>query len=58
VLYAPTDAEDLAQKLQKVLSDPAFREEIAQNGQNHLREHCREPIMAVEIEDFFNKIAK
>ena len=57
VLYTPKDAEDLAEKLQKVLSDPSFREEIAGNGQKHLQEHCREPIMAAEIEEFFRKIA-
>lgn len=52
VLYEPCIAEDLADKLDKVLKDKEFRDRIARNGQTYLREHCCEPIMAVEIESY------
>lgn len=56
VLYEPCNVEDLAAKMDKVLKDKEFRDTIARNGQKYLREHCCEPIMAKEIEDFIREI--
>ncbi len=56
VLYESGNANDLAQKLEKVLVDPEFRDTIARNGQNYLRQNCNEPIMAQHIEDFLREV--
>ena len=58
VIYEPGDAEDLAEKLTSVLSDPAFRVQIAENGREYLLKNCNEQIMAGEIESFVTEILK
>lgn len=58
VLYEPGNPGDLAEKLEKVLHDITFRTQIAKNGVRCLRECCNERIMAQEIEEYLDKIAK
>lgn len=58
VIYEPGDVADLAEKLEKMLTDSAFRNRIAVNGRKYLLQVCNEQIMAGEIESFVNKMIK
>lgn len=50
VMYTPGDAEDLAEKLNLVLTDSELRGTIARNARRYLKERCNEQIMAAQIE--------
>lgn len=56
VFYTPCDAEDLAKKLDRTLSDETYRADIARAGRLWLQERCCEPIMAKEIENFIAEV--
>lgn len=56
--YEAKNVEDLAQKMELLLTDARLRDEIAQNGGQYLKQKCNETIMAGEIEDYFHQIAQ
>ena len=53
VLYEAKNSEELADKMQRLLKDAAYREQIATAGKQHLLDCVNEKIMATEIEAFF-----
>lgn len=53
VLYEAKNSRELADKMQQLLRDGAYRDRIAAAGAKHLRDSVNEKIMAAEIEESF-----
>lgn len=53
VLYEAKNSEELASKMQRLLKDAVYREQIATAGKQHLLDCVNEKMMATEIEAFF-----
>ena len=55
ILYKPKDAEDLNNKMARLLQDESSRDRIGKNSRTFLAERCNERIMSHEIELFFDE---